>query len=52
MQDSVSININLIKEERKREAIPRGYKCTPTVVNDKKEGSVEVFNLIQCCMLI
>ena len=52
MQDSVSININLIKEERKREAIPKGYKCTPTLVNGKKEGSVEVFNLIQCCMLI
>ena len=43
MQDSVSININLIKEERKREAIPKGYKCTPTLVNGKKEGPVEVF---------
>ena len=43
MQDSVSININLIKEESKRELIPSGYKCSSTVVNDKKEGSVEVF---------
>ena len=43
MQDSASININLIKEESKRESIPLGYKCSSTVVNDKKEGSVEVF---------
>ena len=43
MQDSVSININLIKEESKRESIPVGSKCSSTVVNDKKEGSVEVF---------
>ena len=43
MQDSASININLIKEENKRESIPSGYKYISTVVNDKKEGSVEVF---------
>ena len=43
MQDSVSININLIKEESKRESFPSGYKYSSTVVNDKKEGSVEVF---------
>ena len=43
MQDSVSININLIKEESKRESIPSGSKYSSTVVNDKKEGSVEVF---------
>ena len=43
MQDSASININLIKEESKRESIPVGYKYSSTVVNDKKEGSVEVF---------
>ena len=43
MQDSVSININLIKEESRREAIPKGYKCTPTLVKFKKEGPVEVF---------
>ena len=43
MQDSVSINISLIKEENKRESIPSGYKYISTVVNDKKEGSVEVF---------
>ena len=43
MQDSVSININLIKEENKRESIPSGYKYSSTVVNDKKEGSVEAF---------
>ena len=43
MQDSVSININLIKEESKRESIPLGSKYSSTVVNDKKEGSVEVF---------
>ena len=43
MQDSASININLIKEESKWESIPSGYKYSFTVVNDKKEGSVEVF---------
>ena len=43
MQDSVSININLIKEENKRESIPSGYKYSSTVVNGKKEGPVEVF---------
>ena len=43
MQDFVSININLIKEESKREAFPKGYKCSSTIVNGKKEGSVEVF---------
>ena len=43
MQDSVSININLIKEESKWESIPSGSKYSFTVVNDKKEGSVEVF---------
>ena len=43
MQDSVSINISLIKEEIKRESIPSGYKYISTVVHEKKEGSVEVF---------
>ena len=43
MQNSVSININLIKEESKRETILKGYKWTPTVVNGKKEGPVEGF---------
>ena len=43
MQDSVSININLIKEESNRESIRSGSIYSSTVVNDKKEGSVEVF---------
>ena len=43
MQDSASININVIKEESKRESIRSGSIYSSTVVNDKKEGSVEGF---------